>query len=229
MQNRPKDLPNAVEETILRRIETGEYSPGSRLPTEADLAAELGVSRATLREGLRHLIRFGVISTVRGAHGGMFVRQPDSSMVMETMTLLLRLKSVTLDSLMEARRALAPPIAALAAHNATPEDIEKLEELCEVLGDGLNTGDFKLEALLAFHNHLVVMTRNNLLVALVQPLNEIAASFLRRFWRISLNTEVMTTLSGHHRLIETLRKGDGETAYAAMSSLMTAGPEQDKA
>ena len=182
---------------------------------------QLGVSRATIREGVSHLSRLGVVSIVRGAHGGMFMRQPDSSMVMEALTLLLRLRSITLGSLMEARRALAPPIATLAANHATAEDIEKLEELCQTLEVGLEADHFDLEALLAFHNHLVVMTRNNLLVALVQPLNEIAASFLRRYWRISLHSEIVTTLAGHRDLIENLRQGDGAAAYDAMLSLMT--------
>ncbi len=224
MQNRPKDLPKAVEETLLRRMEAREYTPGSRLPTEADLATDLGVSRATIREGVRHLSSLGVIEIVRGAQGGMFMRQADSSIVMEALTMLLRLKTVSLKSLMEARRALAPAIASLAAEQATAADIEILEGLCQKIETGLEAGDFEIETLLAFHNHLVVMTGNELLVSLVQPLNEIAASFLRRFWRMSLHAEITSAFSGHRELIETLRRVDGMGAHAAMLSLLKATP-----
>ena len=224
MQNRPKDLAKAVEETLLRRMESGEYAPGNRLPTEADLAIGLGVSRATIREGVRHLSSLGVIEIVRGAQGGMFMRQPDSSIVMEAMTMLLRLKTVSLNSLMETRRALPPAIASLAAEQATASDIELLEGHCQKIEAGLEADDFEIETLLAFHNHLVIMTGNELLVSLVQPLNEIAASFLRRFWRMSLHAEIASAFSRHRELIETLRRADGDGAQAAMLSLMKATP-----
>lgn len=61
----------AVRDRLLSRIARGKLRPGSQLPPEPDLAAELGVSRATLREALRSLQDDGVLTRSRGT--GTFV------------------------------------------------------------------------------------------------------------------------------------------------------------
>ncbi len=61
----------AIREELARRIGSGTVAPGDRLPPEPELAAELGVSRATLREALRSLEEDGFVKRTRGA--GTFV------------------------------------------------------------------------------------------------------------------------------------------------------------
>jgi len=70
LRRRPP-LSSSVREAIAARISTGDLAAGARLPPEPDLAAELGVSRATLREALRTLEEEGMLTRVRGA--GTFV------------------------------------------------------------------------------------------------------------------------------------------------------------
>jgi GntR family transcriptional regulator len=67
----PGRLSLDVRERLVSRIASGGVVPGSRLPPEPELAAELGVSRATLREALRLLEDDGFITRTRGA--GTFV------------------------------------------------------------------------------------------------------------------------------------------------------------
>jgi GntR family transcriptional regulator len=62
---------SAINAEIRTRIESGTWRPGDRLPPEPELAASLGVSRATLREALRLLAEDGWLSRTRGA--GTFV------------------------------------------------------------------------------------------------------------------------------------------------------------
>src|SRR5687768_10503254 len=64
-------LRTSVREDLVRRIEAGEWRPSERLPSEPDLAASLGVSRATLRDALRSLAEDGFVTRVQGS--GTFV------------------------------------------------------------------------------------------------------------------------------------------------------------
>jgi GntR family transcriptional regulator len=69
MATRTSSLPRWIlaRNALLTRIHSGEWSPGERLPAEPDLAVEVGVSRATLREALRSLTEEGYIERRPGA------------------------------------------------------------------------------------------------------------------------------------------------------------------
>lgn len=70
---------NAFEETVerlLRAIKLGVVAAGERLPPERELAARLGVARATLRDAIHALADAGYVSSRRGRYGGTFVAEP---------------------------------------------------------------------------------------------------------------------------------------------------------
>jgi len=77
---RPVREGNAFEETVERLltvIKLGFVGPGERFPAERDLAAQLGISRLTLREAIRELQQAGYVESRRGRSGGTFVtRKP---------------------------------------------------------------------------------------------------------------------------------------------------------
>ncbi|WP_214413476.1 FadR/GntR family transcriptional regulator [Sphaerisporangium fuscum] len=73
---RPVRAGNAFEETVerlLQAIKLGVVAPGEKLPAERDLAAQLGISRVTLREAIRALQESGYLDVRRGRYGGAFV------------------------------------------------------------------------------------------------------------------------------------------------------------
>jgi DNA-binding FadR family transcriptional regulator len=73
---RPVREGNAFEETVERLltvIKLGFVGPGERFPAERDLAAQLGISRLTLREAIRELQQAGYVESRRGRSGGTFV------------------------------------------------------------------------------------------------------------------------------------------------------------
>jgi DNA-binding FadR family transcriptional regulator len=76
---RPVRTGNAFEETVerlLSAIKLGVVAVGDRLPAERELAARLGVARATLREAIHALADAGYVSSRRGRYGGTFVTEP---------------------------------------------------------------------------------------------------------------------------------------------------------
>ena len=111
-------------------IERGELRRGDRLPAERDLAAQIGVSRPTVRAGLRALAAMGV---VRSRHGsGTFIPDGPPALGSEPLSFLAALHGFTRDEMYEARRILEVGAAGLAAERATPEQTATLAD--EVAG-----------------------------------------------------------------------------------------------
>jgi GntR family transcriptional regulator, transcriptional repressor for pyruvate dehydrogenase complex len=121
-----------IAEGIQRRIQAASLEPGDRLGTEEELAREFGVSRPTLREALRILTSGNLVHASKGPGGGIFVANtPADGMgrsVSDSIAMMLELNNITIEELLEARRVLEPPLAALAAERATPEEIAFMEE-----------------------------------------------------------------------------------------------------
>jgi DNA-binding FadR family transcriptional regulator len=72
----PVQTPTTFEETVERlgtAIRLGILAPGSRLPSERDLADQLAISRSTLRQAITALVESGHLTSVRGRSGGTFV------------------------------------------------------------------------------------------------------------------------------------------------------------
>jgi DNA-binding FadR family transcriptional regulator len=123
--------PHSRAETVVRRltdaITFGLLADAEQLPSEADLAAQFGVSRVTVREALVALRHRNLLETRRGRGGGSFVRAPaghDSS-------LRDRLSEISLPGLRDTAdhyAAIAGAAARLAAQRATADDIQRIEE-----------------------------------------------------------------------------------------------------
>jgi len=124
------DKPSSVVRRIRAAIILGLLSDGDRLPREADLARELGVSNFCLREALRVLRDDGLIITRQGKNGGSFVRRPQEPLPLASDE-LVALSSVELRDLGDWRQMLTSTAAVLAAQRASQSDIEWLSSYAE--------------------------------------------------------------------------------------------------
>jgi GntR family transcriptional repressor for pyruvate dehydrogenase complex len=111
---------------IKNLIERGNLRPGDRLPAERDLAAQIGVSRPTVRVGLHALAAMGV---VRSRHGsGTYIPDGPPTLGSEPLSLLAALHGFTREEMYEARRLLEVGAAGLAAERATPDQLATLAD-----------------------------------------------------------------------------------------------------
>ena len=121
-----------VNDQLRELIVSGALAPGERLPNEAVLAREFGVSRATVREALRILTAQNLIRTTKGAGGGSYVTLPTVDHISEFLRGNLKLLSesdrVTLDEFLEFRELIEVPAARLAAQRASGDDVDRLRE-----------------------------------------------------------------------------------------------------
>jgi GntR family transcriptional repressor for pyruvate dehydrogenase complex len=164
-----RDASEQVAFEIRRYLSTRGLRPGERLGTEQELAAEFGVSRPTLREGLRLLAGSHLIRASRGPGGGIFVESTQnegmSRNVSESIATMLETDSVSLDELLAARLSLEVPLAGLAARNATESTaVELLAAIAEAEGNHPASDAFRV-ADTRFHRVIATAARNEILRA----------------------------------------------------------------
>jgi len=115
-----------VYEALENLIYSGELKPGALLPNEADLAARFGVTRSTIREGIRLLEQRGLVEHPTPRR--LAVSRPKLAGLASQVSRALLMHDVTFSELWETLSALEPATAALAAKRATPEQIARMEE-----------------------------------------------------------------------------------------------------
>src|SRR5919197_1089270 len=128
----PAGRADMVAHRLGQAIRLGLILDGERLPPEARLAEQMGVSTVTLREALAVLREQGLITTRRGRGGGTFVRAPEDL----TRALVQRLRRLTtheLRDLGDHRSAISGRAAWLAAERALPEEVASLARQVERL------------------------------------------------------------------------------------------------
>src|ERR1700745_1188220 len=112
----PRVTEGAIDK-IRERIVSGAWGPGDRLPRESELAAELGLSRNSLREAVRALSQLRVLEVRQG--DGTYVSSLEPGELLEpTLSATGLLRGRTVLELFEVRRMLEPEAAAMAAHRA---------------------------------------------------------------------------------------------------------------
>jgi GntR family transcriptional regulator, transcriptional repressor for pyruvate dehydrogenase complex len=206
-----------VADRLRQRVVHGELQPGARLPNEAALAADFGVSRATVREALRVLAAQNLIRTSKGAGGGSYVTLPSvngvSDFVESSITILSDADDVTLAELLEARELLEVPAARLAAERRSPEELERLREAIPDEPLRLGTqGQFVYNK--DFHQAVIDGCQNALLAIAAQP---VFAVLQRNLARSKLGARFHRTINEHHRAIAAaIEAGEPDAAGGEM-------------
>jgi GntR family transcriptional repressor for pyruvate dehydrogenase complex len=167
-----------IEQQIRSAILSGELPPGFRLQSEAELSRLFGVSRDTIREGLRSLETQGLIQKLSGAGGGSFVQRIDQQSLgkalQESVGNLLKFGMIDVDELAAVREYLEVPSARLAAVNCSEKDLWELRTVVERQQNVTTTemgGAENRELNLQFHNTIARVSSNNLLNTFVHALH----------------------------------------------------------
>jgi DNA-binding FadR family transcriptional regulator len=165
---RPLSAVEAVVEAIADTIRTGVAAVGDRLPPERLLAERLEVSRPTLREAIRVLVRAGILEVKPGPGGGNFVVSDVVPPTVGSRPPALRLADVS--RVLEARRLLEPRVAQLAAIHADEDDYALLQRSIEQLWDTRDDLNRFIVFDHRFHLGVARATHNPTIVELVRVL-----------------------------------------------------------
>jgi len=211
----PIDVPRSSEvlaERFEQRILAGDWPPGTALPAERELAERTGLGRGSVREALRILEIRGLVRTRPGRYGGSVVARPTDALLARHIGLYAKGRSVPLRALVEARQALAPNVAALAATHRTRADLELLHAIADRL-DAAAATDVPafLEENVRWHEALAAACHNDLLRAFAASISGLMfeASRIERF----ATDDVRRLVSrAHRRILDAIERGDADAA-----------------
>jgi GntR family transcriptional repressor for pyruvate dehydrogenase complex len=151
---------------IRQLIERGDLNAGDKLPPERELAGLTGVSRASVRAGIRSLATVGVVEARRGA--GTFVAAGPPLFDVNPLSLFSALHGIPQRDLFETRRVIEVDLAGLAAERAGPEELASIsDEVTEMFGSLDDVHRFLVHDI-RFHRSIAAAARNPLLGAIME-------------------------------------------------------------
>ena len=166
---RPRKVSTIAAQQLIEAIKNGSFPVGSKLPSEFELADQMGVSRPSIREALSALQAVGLIAS-RAGSGNYVLRIPSTDEEQDAPHLIENEAGCL--EVMEARSILEPPVAAYVAGKHSPDEIASLRDILVQMREEAKKGDFApyFEADKAFHRGLVDAAHNHLITEAVIPL-----------------------------------------------------------
>ncbi|HTE59420.1 MAG TPA: FCD domain-containing protein, partial [Solirubrobacteraceae bacterium] len=202
----------AIERRLADAIKGGVFGDGDQLPSEAELAAQLGVATVTLREALVGLRRTGLVRTRRGRNGGTFVHAPAAAAQARLLERLAELSVDDLRDLADHRAAIAGAAAALAAARASGSDLDRLSQHVERLA-GAGTDAERRAADARFHVEMAATTRSLRLTRAEMELQTEAGALV---WLASGEAGRDRALADHRAVLAAVQARDARAAREEM-------------
>lgn len=209
-------------EKIKGMIVSGELRPGDRLPKEVDLAAQLGLSRNSLREAVRALSMVRILDVRQG--DGTYVTSLEPKALLDGLSFIVDLHhDATILEFFEVRRILEPAATALAARQIDAETLDALRDHLAKVTDESSAEDL-VENDLEFHRRIAEAAGNSVLYSLVDTLS--GPTIRARIWRgLTQEGALKRTLDEHHAILDALAGREADLARA-LATVHIAGVEQ---
>jgi DNA-binding FadR family transcriptional regulator len=212
----------ALADALREKIFSGEFPEGTALPAERDLVEQTGLSRSSVREALRVLEAEGLVRIKLGRYGGAVVEHHVKGVLGRLVGLFITGRKIRFEAVLEARQALEPMLAYLAARGRTEEQLLRLRNITNALekASSDNLGEM---AKLNIDWHLAVAAASN---------NELLATFMESVAGACLRASVIEDhgseefrggmLQAHRGILEAIEARDSEKAFRRMARHLNA-------
>ena len=202
-------------EEIIAMIKRGELNEGDKLPNQYDFAAELGVSRPSLREALNQLTQAGVVEQKPGAGTILKIGDPDLWSTNETPPLLSDTKA-TLE-LIQARTEIEPVAIKLAVDNMTEDDLEIITASINRMEEHYKNGDTEsyMKEDVNFHYLISKTSHNRFILQMIVNLKRL----MDQQWQESfdkLEGMVENSIEHHRKIYDALKSRNRDAAVTEL-------------
>jgi GntR family transcriptional regulator, transcriptional repressor for pyruvate dehydrogenase complex len=202
----------AAIESIVEGIELARLRRGDQLPSEGELAAELGISKPTLRQGLRVLERAGMLTVRQGKGGGIFLAA--DLIPTDAIVGAVAIEEFSIVDVLRGRRVLETAVTEQAVAAATADDWDEMSRSIELLRRHLRDDALVMRADAMFHRAVVRATHNQTLLAAMRGVvRQLAAVRDAYSGRPGQNVR---TLDVHTRQLAAMRSGDRDELAAVL-------------
>ena len=216
----PENLSDAVYRKLQNRILDRTYPPGSRFPSERELADALGVSRVTVREAIRRLAELGLVDKIPSS--GTYVREFESEASLDLLVKIMQsrdsLDPGMLSSLLEFRRATEVFAARAAAQRALREETAELRTILCEMENRLEDVDFLARADYRFHFALIRISGNRVFRLMLNAFQPVYTYYTRFFYGVE---EIPREYMRYYRkLVSALESNDDTFAAYIMEKML---------
>ncbi len=211
-------LSDQVADAIALEVRTSGLVAGNKLPTEAELTAQFGVSRTVVREAVSRLKSLGLVETRQGS--GAFIKAVGFSPLQFDAGSAVSKRAVV--QMVEVRRALEAEVAALAAQRRSPIDVKHIQRAALALDRAVKAGRDGVDEDVALHRAIADAAQNQFLISTLDYLRQ----FLHGATRVTRANEarradfVRQVQLEHQAIIEAITSGDVAKARKAAARHM---------
>ncbi len=211
---RPKLLRLSVQESLKAFIEDNALTPGAPLPPESDLAQQLGVSRSSVREGVRALESLGIVESRRGV--GVFVRGFSFAPLLDNIAFGIRGAQREIQEMLEIRRALEGALIERTVESIGDDDIAELNRILDRMRGCAERGETFGSEDQAFHRTLFRCCGNETLIKL---LDVFWLAFFKASDDLTLgNPDPLATWRDHWEIVTAVTARDAVAARAVLDA-----------
>ncbi|MEM6281542.1 MAG: FadR/GntR family transcriptional regulator [Chloroflexota bacterium] len=215
-----------ITQTIRDALIRGELSPGQKLPSEPELARQLGVGRSAVREALKVLQAIGVVESRRGS--GTYVVEEPSDRMLNPLSFAILLGTNVSSELIELRVMIEIGYCELAASQATAADMQKIEQAARALENAVSHADHEHLAQLDLNFHYAILeaTHNPLVQKIGRAVEELFFSSISNNFKEVQNVE--QAVAAHRDIITALHSHDLHQIRTAIVDSLKNTPWKDQ-
>jgi GntR family transcriptional repressor for pyruvate dehydrogenase complex len=207
-----KKLSEEIIDTVLHSIDEGKLQSGDKLPTEKQIAEELGISKTAVREALSALETMGYTKTKKGE--GTFVAPMSLESLVLPISIVLHQDADMIKNILELRMIMEPRIAALAAQRISDEQITELKKLHESMLTAVTKGGAASKEDVRFHVLLAQASGNSVLFHIYKICQSAVSGTIEMINAIPGQSK--KGYEGHQQILNALCRKDSDKAALQM-------------